>query len=89
MVKKYKSFIVLVIFVLIYIVIGLIVIPFLGFNFGAKPSLFEKVIGFFVDFPFGYIGKLTKNYFLLMLALNGIFWGCVLAVITYLVKRIF
>jgi len=78
----------LIVFVLIYTIVSLIITPFLGFNFGANPSLIEKIFGFFIEHPFGNIKKLMKNFFLLTLVLNGIFWGCTVTGLILVIKRL-
>jgi hypothetical protein len=62
-------------------------IPFLGFNFGNKPPMYERIVGFFVHYPFGCIKVLSDDYVILMLTLNGIFWSIlIIKVIPYIRK---
>lgn len=70
----------IIIGVIIYVVFSLIATPFLSFNFGAKPNLLEKILGFFIKHPFGYffINMSSVIGMLLMLLLNGIFWSVVI-----------
>lgn len=72
-----KSLFAIIIGVVIYVVFSLIATPFLSFNFGAKPNLLEKIVGFFIKHPFGYffINMSSIMGMVLMLLLNGIFWS--------------
>lgn len=49
-----KNLIIIGIGVIVYAAFSLIATPFLSFNFGAKPNLLEKILGFFIKHPFGY-----------------------------------
>jgi hypothetical protein len=73
-----KSLFVVFIGAIIYIIGSMIITPFLGYNFGAKPSFFERVVKFFIEYPFGLIKTLSENYFFIMLILNGIFWSALI-----------
>jgi hypothetical protein len=44
-----KSLFTIIIGVVIYVVFSLIATPFLSFNFGAKPNLLEKIVGFLLN----------------------------------------
>lgn len=70
-----KNLIFIAIGVFVYVVLGIIITPFLGYNFGAKPTIIEGVVEFFIEYPFGLQKGLSENYFILMLVLNGIFWS--------------
>ncbi|PWJ59911.1 hypothetical protein CLV98_10185 [Dyadobacter jejuensis] len=72
-----KSFLNIVLGVVIYVVLSIIASPFLSFNFGAKPNRFEEVIGFFIKHPFGFffINMSSIIGMILMLLSNGIFWS--------------
>ncbi len=70
-----RSLFVITIGVIVYVVFSIIVSPFLGYNFGAKPTLIERIVKFFIEYPFGLLKVLSENYFILMLLLNGVFWS--------------
>ncbi len=73
-----KSILAISIGAVIYVVLSLIATPFLGYNFGAKPTFIERVLKFFIEYPFGLLKVLSENYFVLMIILNGVFWSTVL-----------
>jgi hypothetical protein len=70
-----RSLFVIIIGVIVYVVFSIIATPFLGYNFGAKPTFFERFVKFFIEYPFGLLKVLSENYFILMLVLNGVFWS--------------
>lgn len=73
-----KNLIVIIVGTVVYVILSIIATPFLGYNFGAKPTIIERVIKFFIKYPFGLLKTLSNNYFILMLVLNGIFWSIVI-----------
>lgn len=82
-----KNLIVIAIGVIVYVVLSIIITPFLGYNFGAKPSIIERVVKFFIEYPFGLLKVLSENYFILMLVLNGIFWSTLILKGVPVIKR--
>lgn len=85
---KYKSLIMLVlVFAVVYSILVIVISPFL-LSWGDKPNLLGKIIDFLMTFPINWRTLITERSLLYVFP-NGIFWGCVLAAITYLIKRIF
>ncbi len=85
---KYKSVIIFVFcFTLVYTILTIIIAPFIGFNFGAESTMLEKVVGFFLKFPFGYINGGPKSNFILFIILNGVFWGGAIYLIRMFIQR--
>lgn len=82
-----KNLIVIAIGVIVYVVLSIIITPFLGYNFGAKPTIIERVVKFFIEYPFGLLKVLSENYFILMLVLNGIFWSTLILKGVPIIKR--
>lgn len=73
-----RNLVIIIVGTVVYVVLSIIATPFLGYNFGAKPTIIERVIKFFIEYPFGLLKTLSNNYFILMLVLNGIFWSVVI-----------
>ena len=84
-----KSFISVLVGTLIFVIFGLLATPFWGFNFGAKTTFFESCILFFIEYPFGLIEVLSKNYFVLILVLNGSFWSIIFLKGIPMLKRMY
>jgi hypothetical protein len=82
-----KNLIVIAIGVIVYVVLSIIITTFLGYNFGAKPTIIERVVKFFIEYPFGLMKVLSENYFILMLVLNGIFWSALILKGVSVIKR--
>lgn len=83
-----KSIFAIPIGAVVYVVISIIATPFLGYNFGAKPTFFERILMFFIEYPFGLLKMLSENYFILMLILNGLFWSTVLLKGIPIIKKV-
>ena len=85
---KYKSLIIpVLVFAVVYSILIIVISPFL-ISWGDKPNFLGKIIDFLMTFPINWRTLITERSLLYVLP-NGIFWGFVLAAITYLLKRIF
>ena len=75
--------------VIVYVICSILVIPFLSFSFGARPTVIEEVVGFIIKFPIGFLIKdLSKGGVLVMLILNGIFWNAIVMKCIDIVRQI-
>jgi len=84
-----KNSTIVIIGVIVYVVFGIIITPFLGYNFGTKPTVIVRTIMFFIEYPFGLIKELSEYYFILMLVLNGFLWSFLILKILQLIKKIY
>ncbi|MBK7909392.1 MAG: hypothetical protein KA147_02625 [Bacteroidia bacterium] len=83
-----KSIISITIGVIVYVAFSMLLTPFIGYNFGTKTTIGEKIIKFFIEYPFGIWKYVSENHFILMLLLNGIFWSIIIIKGMPIVKRI-
>ncbi len=83
----------LIVFMVAFTVLFLIVIivsSFFMFSFGpSESSLYAKVLGFFMRYPFNYdqYGTTGKQSFLILI-LNGLSWGAFFYLVTRGIQRI-
>ena len=85
-----RSLLLIILGVVVYILFSIIVTPFLGYNFGANPTILEKTLGFFIKHPFGYffINMTSIIGMILMLIFNGLFWSTLIIKGIPLIKKI-